>query len=154
MLRVVKIRNLSNENIVIGDRTVPALGSLTITHAEYIEKAIAYDISSYDVEILLPNIQLKKVSVKDFGANGDGYTDDTDFIQAAIDYVSFYGGGIVEIPIGVYIVDGVAVAGNVSLVGESKRDSVLKLKPGSTNAIVSFSKSSAEISKIRFVGGN
>ena len=42
------------------------------------------------------------VSVKDFGAVGDGVTDDTAAIQAAIDYVFSKGGGVVKIPAGEY----------------------------------------------------
>ena len=45
------------------------------------------------------------VSVKDFGAKGDGVTDDTAAIQAAIDSVKGVeptGGGVVELPKGIY----------------------------------------------------
>ncbi len=42
------------------------------------------------------------VSVKDFGAVGDGVTDDTSAIQAAIDYVQSIGGGTVIMPEGDY----------------------------------------------------
>lgn len=44
------------------------------------------------------------VSVKDFGAVGDGVTDDTASIQAAIDAVEANGGGILFIPVGNYVV--------------------------------------------------
>lgn len=40
------------------------------------------------------------VNVKEFGAVGDGVTDDTEAIQAAIDYVESLGGGTVIIPEG------------------------------------------------------
>lgn len=42
------------------------------------------------------------VSVKDFGATGNGTTDDTAFIQAAINYVASVGGGEVYFPPGNY----------------------------------------------------
>jgi hypothetical protein len=43
------------------------------------------------------------ISVKDFGAVGDGVTDDTAAFVAAKDYVADLGGGIVHIPLGVYV---------------------------------------------------
>lgn len=46
------------------------------------------------------------VNVKDFGAVGDGVTDDTAAIQNAIDYATANGGGTVFIPAGVYGIDG------------------------------------------------
>ena len=44
-------------------------------------------------------------SVKDFGAKGDGSTDDTLKIQAAIDWVGENGGGTVYFPPGIYMVE-------------------------------------------------
>lgn len=45
-----------------------------------------------------------EVSVKDFGAKGDGKTDDRKAIQAAVDAVNKAGGGIVNFPEGIYLV--------------------------------------------------
>lgn len=59
------------------------------------------------------------VSVKDFGAQGDGVTDDTGSINAAIDYVHQSGGGTVFVPRGIYQIQaskaGNTVAGGVVL---------------------------------------
>jgi len=56
------------------------------------------------------------VSVKDFGAVGDGVTDDTAAINLAITAVGAAGGGIIYFPAGTYIVDRVgAAAGNFDL---------------------------------------
>jgi hypothetical protein len=64
------------------------------------------------------------VSVKDFGAVGDGVTDDTAAIQAAIDSLPTYGGikrGGVFLPMGTYKITGAGVSlpnSYISLFGE------------------------------------
>ena len=45
------------------------------------------------------------VSVKDFGAVGDGVADDTAEIQAAVDHAHALGGGVVTFPSGTYMVN-------------------------------------------------
>lgn len=46
----------------------------------------------------------KVVSVKDFGAKGDGIEDDAPHIQAALDFVNIIGGGEVLVPNGTYVI--------------------------------------------------
>jgi hypothetical protein len=53
------------------------------------------------------------VSVKDFGAVGDGIADDRAACQAAIDYVISAGGGTVVIPEGEYLINGTTSADSV-----------------------------------------
>ncbi len=48
------------------------------------------------------NIGTETVSVKDFGAVGDGVTDDTEAIRGALDYINSIGGGTVFLPKGTY----------------------------------------------------
>jgi hypothetical protein len=59
------------------------------------------------------------VSVKDFGAVGDGVANDSAAIQAAIDVVSSNGGGEVLVPQGTYIcTTGLVLKRGVNLIGE------------------------------------
>jgi hypothetical protein len=69
------------------------------------------------------------VSVKSFGAKGDGTTDDTAAIQAAIDASSS-----VFFPAGTYIVSGTGLyaKSNLKMSGEGRSASILKLKSGLT----------------------
>ena len=85
------------------------------------------------------------VNVKDFGAKGDGVTDDAPAINSAITYADSIGGGTVFLPSGNYLVDyytmssvqrcAISMKDNVSLVGagDSTR---LKLKNGANAHVV------------------
>jgi polygalacturonase len=93
------------------------------------------------------------VNVKDRGATGDGLTDDTAAIQAAIDEIAGIG-GTVFVPMGVYMVNAVKPK-NLTL----KSDMTLKLAEGATlKAVPNSSKgyavlSISGVSKVKVVGG-
>jgi hypothetical protein len=75
------------------------------------------------------------VSVKDFGAVGDGTTDDTAAIQAAVNSAS----SAVYFPQGVYICAGLSISNATALIGESRTSSVLKLKNSANTYIAATS---------------
>lgn len=54
----------------------------------------------------------ESVSVKDFGAVGDGVTDDYDALKAAATYINSVGGGTLIFPPGEYLCDRYVTAGN------------------------------------------
>ena len=70
-----------------------------------------------------------------YGATGDGSTDDSAALQAAVDSASAAGGGTVFIPEGVYITDGITLADSVNILGEGY-SSILKLKASSDTAVI------------------
>lgn len=72
------------------------------------------------------------INVKNFGAKGDGVTDDTLAIQLAIDHARLRGLKVF-FPKGVYLVDGLTVYVDTYLVGTGKKSSILKKKTGSTD---------------------
>lgn len=76
------------------------------------------------------------ISVKDYGARGDGTTVDTIAIQNTINICAAAGGGIVYLPSGTYIASGLVLATNISFRGAGKGVSVLKQDPATTNTFV------------------
>ncbi|MGG5255277.1 glycosyl hydrolase family 28-related protein [Neobacillus sp. SM06] len=75
-----------------------------------------------EYEKLLKKVK-KEVNVKEFGAKGDGKTDDTQAFQKAI------GGGRVKVivPDGVYLTKGIQLPSYTILTGSGKRKTTLKL---------------------------
>ncbi|MFJ2567869.1 glycosyl hydrolase family 28-related protein [Streptomyces sp. NPDC087568] len=67
------------------------------------------------------------LSIKDFGAQGDGTTDDTSAVQAAVDAASAAGGGTLYIPAGRHIIAGTLTwASGVTAIGAGSRVSILQ----------------------------
>ena len=60
-------------------------------------------------------VQAMPLSVKECGAVGDGVTLDTKAIQTAIDSVAAQGGGVVEVPAGVYLTGSIWLRDNIDL---------------------------------------
>ena len=74
------------------------------------------------------------VNVKDYGAVGDGVTDDTAAIQAAVD-----AGTVIYFPTGIYVVDpttGVEVKGGLTITGDGKCNSLLLSANTSAGSII------------------
>lgn len=88
---------------------------------------------------------LGKVSVRSFGANGDGIADDTAAIQASINYVQslitdrFIGSYIVFLPSGTYKITSTLVISQsgISVVGEAQGSSIL-YAPNATFDLMHF----------------
>lgn len=78
------------------------------------------------------------INVLNFGALGDGIADDTDAIQAAIDFAG--NGGTVNIPRGTYMVRGLKVRRNgTTLAGEARYGTRLVRIKGSTEPLLDMS---------------
>lgn len=77
-------------------------------------KEILAGMTGLEVRNILNNIR-KEYNVKDYGAVGNGIADDTVAIQTTINTAFTNGGGVVLIPIGVYIIGG-ALQRNINTV--------------------------------------
>lgn len=88
-------------------------------------------------------------NVQNFGAKGDGVTDDTAAIQKAIDAAAAAGGGQVYMPAGTYIVSGgeepsdgcLMLKSNVSLYGDGMGQTTVKVADGSDTKITGVIRS-------------
>lgn len=99
---------------------------------------------------LVSNIQVQGgVSIKQYGAVGDGVTDDTAAIQAALDANS----GAVYIPPGTYLVSQINVPSNTYLYGSGPA-SILKQKtsPQFTYCVNVFQKTKVRLSNFQIDG--
>lgn len=76
-------------------------------------------------------------NIKDFGAKGDGLTNDSASIQAAVDSAFSKGGGVVYVPSGVYLIRTMITnKANVSIIGTDKASCII-IADG-CNAITSY----------------
>lgn len=65
-------------------------------------------------------------NAKDFGAKGDGLTDDTTAIQAAINAANGAGGGTVFFPAGTYLHGQLTVYAGLTIAGNNRENTILK----------------------------
>lgn len=113
-LNKVDIARLSLEGLADKIPFGDSDGKLDISWiSDLIARQAAVNALAADVEALKTN----SVNVKDYGAKGDGTTNDLSVVQALINSVSSTGGGAVYFPRGNYLITGLTVPGNVFLVG-------------------------------------
>lgn len=89
--------------------------------------------------------------VRQFGARGDGASDDSRAIQSAIDRASAAGGGVVELPPGEYRCVGLVLKPNVDLNGLQKR-SILRARSIGTILTVPQDVQGATVHGLSFRG--
>lgn len=90
------------------------------------------------------------VSVKDFGAVGNGTTNDSPAIQAAINAISAAGGGTLFFPVGDYVAMNLTLKSNVTFKGAGRSVSRLVIPPGNTTTNTIFYSVTTPASNIKF----
>lgn len=126
----VTVRNKRNELVIYAPS---GYGITPGTSASFSGQITYNEGSSGAVDRTLTSRLQDYVSVKDFGAVGDGVADDAPAIQAAIDAVAASGGGSVFIPTGTYLCQSTLINKNlVVLSGENHFTTFIKR--GSSNS--------------------
>lgn len=94
-----------------------------------------------------------RINVVDYGAKGDGATDDTAAIQSAIDAAE--NGGVIEFPRGTYVVGGLKVRRHgIALSGESRLGSRISRLEGSTAPLIDLSGTASLNGHLKFCSIN
>ncbi len=97
---------------------------------------------SIDAQLAQNTSLIRNISVDvtdpQFGAKGDGVTDDTVAIQSAIDYVYTNGGGKVRFPAKTFIVNTIYFRNKVSIEGAGVRATKIQKKTATTGNIIAF----------------
>lgn len=76
------------------------------------------------------------INVKDFGAIGDGITDNKVFFQNAIEYTNSLGGGVVYFPPGNYLIGGsINIHSNITISGAGMGATILRLPAGASSSL-------------------
>ncbi len=106
--------------------------------------------------VYIPNLftpDCRPISVLDFGAIGDGETDDTASIQAALDYVGgVLDGGIVRIPAGKYKLSGtLSVRPKTHLIGDGIQNTEIFATTASTMIAALGSYSGTEMGPMAYL---
>ena len=111
----------------------PGAGSIPVSTADLIRYKYPWSVDS--VNRTVENRLADSVSVKDFGALGDGVTDDTAAIQAAID-AQATSGGTVFFPVGIYRVSQIWLKSYVGLTGPRRENGWARLLSFDKGAII------------------
>jgi hypothetical protein len=131
------------------DDVFEALIGSTVTDANNYDSALV-TYTQGGTGSVATNVEAKlqeTISVKDFGAVGDGVTDDTAAIQAAIDSLS--AGGVLTVPVGNYLVSSTITISNngVHLIGSGSTSAKVKFTGTHTSgAVIKVSASATKLS--------
>lgn len=140
--------SLSNDHFLITPATAVSGGGAISILAPIATTTHTVTSAPISAAVAVPETVIKAVlavyNVRDFGARGDGVTDDTKAIQAAINAAHNAGGGSVYVPSGLYILKGntlmnssgcLRLTDNVTIYGDGMGQTTLKVADGWSGTI-------------------
>ncbi|MFE9906404.1 glycosyl hydrolase family 28-related protein [Streptomyces achromogenes] len=92
------------------------------------------------------------LNIRDFGAQGDGVTDDSAAIQAAVTAAAAVGGGTLYVPAGRFIANAVTWASGVNAIGAGPRVSILQSTDPNKDCIVGTDIGSVTLERLQLSG--
>jgi len=120
-----EVRKLGAQDLQIGEGTVESPGGVTVQEIDARHIPVAYGtandaVTGYSNIVFSVEDALSSwIDVRGYGAIGDGSTDDTAAIQAALDVVDTAGRGTVYLPTGTYkITEALTVPGEIKIYGD------------------------------------
>jgi len=125
--------------VLIAPNTDPTSIDMTIPDkATRLGKLLKFNATTGNPEAVSATTGTQVVSVTDFGAVGDGVTDDAAAIQAAIDSVELNNTGIVYFPAGNYKINAGLVISDIGVIlrGDGGNSSITKITATHTNGPV------------------
>ena len=129
-----------NEGVIVG------------SGSDYLFATLAYQLADTGAENRRLTDRMGDVlNVKDFGATGDGTTDDATDIQQAIDALEARGGGILYFPPGVYIVSAaLTVQKPILMLGAGRGEDSAAANPAAAVSTIRAQAASALAYVVRF----
>ncbi len=103
-------------------------------------------------DAIKPLSRIYDVTAVPYGAAGDGITNDTIAVQAAITAADAVGGGIVLIPPGTFLVNSLTIPSNVSLLGAGSGKSIVETTSASLALLVTAGAFNAQGVKFKTTG--
>lgn len=113
-------------------RFLEDLGARAVLAGGFATEALRLDTRHAHAAEVPRALPRSAINVRSVGAVGDGATDDTTAIRAALEAATASGSALVHFPAGVYLCGSLALPSDTTLVGDSWRTTALRALPETT----------------------